>query len=751
MHVNKICLLLTALMGLIGSVAEARADRLTPQRLSEGPALSGETTSGTRLSPDGRFVAWLKPAADDAAASVLWVMPVRHGAARALIDSRTLGTTDRKMSDVAMKALERRYQTASTALTFSWSPEGKRLLLSYGDDLYAVDAAGGRPVRLTSTPGAEVDPQLAPGGRFVSFTRGPGLVVRSLATGAERRIGSDASDAISYGAAEFIAQEEMRRFTGQWWSPDGSRIAYTRVDESGVKTIPRVLIDPRATKVANERYPLAGTPNAKVQLFVEPADGGTAVAIDLGDDPDVYLADVRWSRDGRALYVERQSRDQKQLDLLRADPVTGRTRVLVHETSDTWVDLERDFWPLSDGGFLWGSARSGWRHLYRYDSDGTLIRQVTSGDWRIANITIAAAENFTSVVGVDERRGLVYFVASIATPIEQQLYRVSYRHADVPHPVTSGSGWWTPYMAEHSADAFLATYSDPLTPPRTALYSATGARLKWLDENRLGPEHPLWRYMAGRPTYEYGTLKAADGSDLHYVLAKPAGFDPSKRYPAIVRVYGGPGVQTVRREWRNASDQLLAEHGYVVFQLDNRGSANRSEAFEHALAGDLGGVGIDDQRAGVRFLGSLPFIDARRIGMMGWSFGGYVTVRLLTEPDSRVRAGAAGGTPSDFALYDTHYTERFLGKPQDNAANYTRSGLLPRAGKLNGDLMLLQGLSDDNVVIGNFTALAAELQARGKLFETSVYPGMGHVPRGPHILEAQLDFFQRRLTSEPVR
>ena len=396
-----------------------------------------------------------------------------------------------------------------------------------------------------------------------------------------------------------------------------------------------------------------------------------------------------------------------------------------------------------------GSARSGWRHLYLYNRNGELIRPVTQGAWRIANVGVIAPEYYSSITGVDETRDLVYFLASKDTPVERQLYMVSFRHPGPPQPLTFGHGWWTPAMGGTAPTAFVGGYSDPTTPPNTGIYDLSGHRIAWLAANRLDASHPYVPYLDHRPTYDFGTIKAADGKDLQYVIAKPSGFDPRRRYPVIIRVYGGPNVWTVSREWRPATEQLLTQAGYIVFQLDNRGGFNRSEAFEHALAGNLGGVNTEDQKAGVRFLKTLPFVDPDRVGMMGWSFGGYMTVRMLTEPDSGIRAGAAGGVPSDFALYDTHYTERFLGTPQAHPEAYRTSALLPRAADLHGSLMLLHGLSDDNVVVPNFTALVAELEKQGKTFETVVYPGMAHVPRGPDKLTQMwttyLDFFARRM------
>jgi dipeptidyl-peptidase-4 len=420
---------------------------------------------------------------------------------------------------------------------------------------------------------------------------------------------------------------------------------------------------------------------------------------------------------------------------------------LITEISRTWINLEKDFRPLRDGSFLWGSSRSGWRHLYLYARDGDLIRPVTSGDWRIADPWVTP--DIQTVAGVDEAKGLVYFIASKDTPLEQQLYSVSYRVPGPPRQLTTGHGWWLASMAADRPTTFVGQYADPATPPQTGLYGLDGTRLAWIAENRLSANHPYFPYLDHRPTYEFSTIKAVDGQDLHTMLAKPPNFDPFKRYPVIVKVYGGPGVQLVRRDFRSFSDQIYTQAGYLVFALDNRGSANRSDAFEHAISGALGTVSSDDQIAGVAFLKTLPFVDPDRIGMTGWSFGAYETVRVMSTPGSGVRAGVAGGTPSEFHKYDTHYTERFLGKPQDQAAAYDAAALLPRAKNLNGELLLMHGMSDDNVSLSNFTALVLELEKAGKPFEVDVFPGQSHAIRGEAAQARQmkdaLRFFDRAL------
>jgi dipeptidyl-peptidase-4 len=255
--------------------------------------------------------------------------------------------------------------------------------------------------------------------------------------------------------------------------------------------------------------------------------------------------------DGRDLYVERQNRAQTALDLLRVDPSTGAARVIIAERQTPWINLDDDFRALTDGTFIWGSARTGSHQIYLYGRDGTLVRAITSGDTPHAGGGGGAGVKAPGVAGVDEERGLVYFMASGETPIERQLYVVSYREPGEPRAVTSGHGWWTAVMPK-SAQSFVGYYSDTTAPPQAALYDASGKRLRWIEANSLDASHPFHPYADRYPPAEFGVLRAADGQDLHYILQKPVGFDPARRYPAIVEVYGGPGVQVVTRRRRSS-------------------------------------------------------------------------------------------------------------------------------------------------------------------------------------------------------
>jgi dipeptidyl-peptidase-4 len=723
---------------------------LTPERVFASPALSGPTARGVQVSPDGQWLSWLKSEASNQFKLDLWTAPTSGGEARLLILGEAVEPTGKALSAEEKARRERqRLSAVSGVVDYQWSEDSRRLLIPAGGALYLADPGDGKVERLDEAGTGLTDGRLSPEGRYASYVRAQNLFVLDLATGRERALTASGAGAVSYGVAEFVAQEEMGRYTGYWWAPHDQAIAYARVDETPVETVERLEVGAQGVTLAPQRYPRAGSPNALVSIFIQSlAPGARPVQAHLGPDADIYVARVDWSADGTSLYVQRQSRDQTVLDLLKIDPATGASQVVLSEHQTPWVSLTDDFHPLKDGGFIWGSGRSGSHQLYLYDSGGQIVRAITEGPVPHAGGGGGAGAHAPGLVAVDEAKGVVFLMASEDTPIERQLYVVSYLHPDTPHALTRGHGWWTAVMPK-AANVFVGYYSDPDTPPQTALYNLEGERLRWIEENALTADHPFHPYAGRYPAPEFGVLKAADGEDLHFILQRPVGFDASRRYPAIVEVYGGPGVQSVQRAWRGAAEKLFLEAGYVLFQLDNRGSANRSEAFEAAIAGRLGSVEVDDQVTGIDWLRTQSFIEPTRIGVSGWSYGGYMTLRLLTDPRTRLKAGAAGAPPTDWRAYDTHYTERYMGLPQARAGAYDASAVLPRLKDLGGRLLLLQGMADDNVLIDNSIAVMSELQALGTPFDLMLFPGQRHGVTGEkrqlQLWRTYLEFFAREL------
>jgi dipeptidyl-peptidase-4 len=710
------------------AVASAHGAELTIDRLFDAPALAGPTIAGLKISPDGSRVTYLQGKKEDKDRLDLWEYNIHDRKARILVDSKVLAPAQEHLSDEEIARRERQRTAAlSGILEYSFAPSGRALLFPLDGKLFYYDLA--KPpknalVRIKqSKEGFATDATISPAGRFVAYVRDQNLFAFDLATHSEKALTIDGGGPIKNGMAEFIAQEEMDRTTGYWWAPDDGHIAFVRVDETPVPVTQRFEIAADNVATFAQRYPAAGGPNVLVRLGVTDLATGATTFIDLGTEPDIYLARVNWLPDGKTLAIQRESRDQRRLDLLFADVDTGQTRVILTETSDTWIELHDELSFLKESReFVWASSRDGFQHLYLYDYSGRLVRRLTAGPWNVDDFRGRA------IKAIDEQQRRIYFSATEKSPVERQLYSTPL-DTDNPAKIERISEEPGLHGIAMSPDAriYVDNFNSVSQPPQVSLHGADGKLITYLLENSLNEQHPDAPYLADNSTPEFGVLTAADGQALHYRLFKPSRFDPAKRYPAIVDVYGGPGVQRVTNSWAGSSfTQILTRAGYVVFQLDNRGSAFRGTAFQAPIHDKLGEVEVADQVLGARWLGSQAFVDPARIGVWGWSYGGYMTLMLMFKAPEVFRAGVAGAPVTDWALYDTHYTERYLDKPQDNAAGYTASSVLPYAKDLKGKLLVMHGMSDDNVLFLHSTKLFRKLQDMGKPFEVMVYPGAKH-------------------------
>ena len=705
----------------------AGAADLTIDRLFDAPPLAGPTIVGLKISPDGSRVTYLKGKPDDKDRLDLWEYNIHDGQARVLVDSKALAPKQEKLSDEEIGRRERQRTAAlSGILEYTFAPAGDAVLFPLNGKLYYCQLATKKrkaAVEFIDTHGFATDATVSPVGGIIAYVRDQNLYAYDIAAKTEKALTSDGGGAIKNGMAEFIAQEEMDRSTGYWWAPDGRHIAFARVDESPIKVTERFEIAADNVSTFAQRYPTTGGPNVLIKMGVIDIKTGAVTWMDMGADPDIYLARVNWLPDGKTLAIQRESRNQRKLDLLFSDIDSGKTRTVLTETSNTWIDLNDELTFLKKSHeFIWGSARDGYTHLYLYDTDGHLIRQLTAGNWVVDDFRKRA------VMGVDEKTRTVYFSATEKSPTERHLYSTSLDTAD-PHQVhriTQDAGVHGISMSP-DAGFYIDNFTSSSQPPQVSLHAANGTLKSWLLENRLDAQHPDAPYLADNSIAEVGTLTAADGQTLFYQLFKPLHFDPAKRYPAIVDVYGGPGVQRVTNNWHgNLFTQILTRAGYVVFTLDNRGSAHRGTAFQNPIHDRMGDVEVADQVQGARWLGSQSFVDPARIGVWGWSYGGYMTLNLMFKAPDVFRAGVSGAPVTDFALYDTHYTERYLDRPQDNAAGYSASSVLPYAKDLKGPLLVMHGMADDNVLFLNSTKLFRRLQDLGKPFDVMVYPGAKH-------------------------
>jgi dipeptidyl-peptidase-4 len=718
----------------------ALAQQLTIERIFADPALSGPTLRSPKMSPDGERVGFLKGRADDQYQLDLWTFDLKDGSTKRLVDSLVLHP-DQAMSDAEKARRERERTAAYRGIgEYGWSPDGKQLLVSISGELFLVEVAHPDHARRIAS-GDIIDPQVSPKGHYVSFVRDQNLFVIDLADGSERKLTADGGGTIHNAEAEFVAQEEMAQTSGYWWAPDDTAIAYKRFDEAAVPVAKRMEVYADHAAIIEQRYPAAGDANVGVSLAVVTPASGVTRQIDLGTDKDIYLVRADWSADAHQLLYQRQSRDQKRLDLVAVDAANASQHTVLTETANTWVNVGDEPYFLKDGkGFIWASERSGRKHLYLFDMNGKLLHAISKGDWGIDN-----------VLSVDEKRGLVYVASNRDAVIDMQVYALAIDGSNAEHPkrITKSDGWHEASFSKHG-EAFVDTFSDPSTPPQVSVKRADGTQVAWLLHNEVTADHPYAPYVKAHLPTEFGVLKSADGQDLHYSMIKPANFDANKHYPVLLYVYGGPGVQNVKREWGSAFFQYMAQRGYVVFSLDNRGSARRERRFTDAIYQNLGKHEVEDQLTGVDWLGKQSFVDAKRIGVFGWSYGGFMSLRLLCEASDRIAAGVSVAPVTDWKLYDTHYTERYMSQPQNNVDGYAQSRVDAHLDGLHSPLLLVHGMADDNVLFANSTALMHELQQRGILFDLMTYPGAKHGISGTanqqHVFRTIEAFFNRHLS-----
>ena len=727
----------------LADITAALAGPLTIERIFDGASLSGQTPVKLKPSPDGTRITFLRAKRDDQNTFDLWEYNVGSHETRMLVDSRHLEPKDTELSD-AEKARRERERIAGRhgIVDYEWSPDGKKLLFPLGGKLYLYDLAapGDAAPRLLDTGGEAIDPKVSPLGRYVAYVREQNLWVIGLQDGKPRQLTHDGGGSIHNGEAEFVAQEEMDRFTGYWWAPDDSAIAFERYDEAGVPVVKRAEVYANRTDTIEQRYPAAGKNNVVVKLGLVSPDGGDLRFVDLGADPDIYLTRVDWVPDGKRLSYQVMPRSQRRLDLKLVDAKTMAQRTLLAEQSRTWINLNDDLHFLkSREAFVWASERSGRKHVYLYGLDGKLRHAISAGKWDV-----------DGVLGVDEKRGVVYVDSNRDFVPDRQIYALALdgSTADAPRRISTGDGQHRAEFTKN-ADYYVDTFADPATPPQTSLRKADGSLVAWVEENRLDEKHPYWPYRDAHVAPEFGTIKSSDGQDLYYRLYKPLGFDPTKRYPVFDFYYGGPHAQLVARGWVDYFCEYMAQHGYVVFTLDNRGMARRGRAFSDAIYKQLGKVEVEDQVAGIHWLKLQSFVDRGRIGVFGWSYGGYMTTMMLAKASNEIAAGVAVAPVTDWTLYDTFYTERYLDTPQHNAEGYKLSGTLNWLDGLKSPLLLIHGMADDNVLFTNSTALMAALQQRGIPFQLMTYPGGKHGLSTPamkkHAYHLIADYFDAKL------
>ena len=620
--------------------------------------------------------------------------------------------------------------------------ERTALVFEFAGDLYHYDVAAERAGRLTATPEAETEASLSPDGRLVAFVRGGNLIVVGVEHGREHALTTDGGDRIRNGRLDWVYQEEIYgrgNFRGYWWSPDSSRIAYLRLDDRAVPTFTVLDHIPYHPGVEHWEYPKAGDANPVVRLGIVRAAGGPTTWADLsGYRPsDPLVVDVDWTPDSARVVFQVQDREQTWLDLVLADPNGGSVETVLRETTEAWVNANGPPLWLADGSFLWLSERSGWKHLYHVDRSGAVRRAVTSGEWEVRNVH-----------GVDEAAGVVYFSGTERSPIGLDVYRVGLdgsglrRLSEVPG--THGA------VFNPGLTHYIDRWSDVSTPPQVRVHATDGsvARVVAAGEVAALRDYDL-------PAPEFLQVANRDGFEMEALMIRPTGFDPSRRYPVYQHVYGGPHVQRVRDAWSRETLwwRLLAQRGVIVWVLDNSTASGKGAVSTWPVYQRFGELELRDQEDGLDWLVGQGYVDADRIGIEGWSYGGFLVSYALTH-SRRWSMGIAGGSVTDWRDYDTIYTERYMRMPQHNPDGYRRSSPRFDAADLHGALLLVHGSMDENVHMQNTLQFALALQQAGKPFDMMIYPRSRHRLGGPdlelHRREKMLAFVLEHLRPERV-
>lgn len=622
-----------------------------------------------------------------------------------------------------------------SAQSYQWFPNNKDLLASEDGDLFIVHPDGARE-QITKTGSSEEDPKLSPDGKRVLYRSKSNLYSIDLATKQIRQLTTDGTGTLLNGQLDWVYPEELELHTATWWSPDSKRVAYLQFDVSYEFSYPQLdLLGERAV-AEPQRYPQAGTPNAHVRLGVVSLDSGVTKWMEIGDTSDALLARVAWLPDSSRIAVERMNRVQSELDLLFCDASTGAARVVLHEQSKTWINIADNLFLLkSRPEFLWTSElASGFRHIYRYSDKGEMLQQLTSGNWEVR-----------SVAAVDEAQRKIFFTSSEQGPLENQLYAVGF-DGGARNRLTKEEGTHS-IRANGDGSYYVDAFSNFKRPPETVLRNASGEQLDVLTPM---DRKALETYQF--PPAKIAEVKAEDGTVLYGRLIKPSNFREGIKYPLIVYVYGGPGVQEIHNEWQPLDwQQVLADRGYLVWQLENRGSKGRGHAFEAPIYRELGKQEVADQRLGVEYLLGKGFVDRERIGITGWSYGGYMTIHCMLLAPDVFKVGVAGAPVNDWRNYDTIYTERYMDTPANNAARYDSASNVPNAAKLRGPLLIVHNFEDDNVLFQNTMQMANALEKANKRFVMQIYPQKTHGVSGAlrkPLYEQMTAFFDEHFKSE---
>jgi dipeptidyl-peptidase-4 len=701
---------------------------LTIEEIFKPGGILGRGPEDVKWSPDGSKVSFVQRD-DSGEHGALYYVDVTTGKPAVLVASQKLASLAPPISaikDERKKEAAQRYSIGA----YHWSPDSKKLLFDSLGQLWLYTLESGTAVQITTSADAAVDPKFSPDGSRISYVRKHNLCVRSLDDGKERALTKDGNDNLLNGEVDWVYEEELYTRSNYFWSPDGKQIAFLQMNEKAVPTYPITDWIPTHANVDQEKYPQPGDPNPNVRLGVVGSEGGKVKWINAGtggndvalsDNPDALVPRFGWVRDG-VLWAMALNRLQNRMDLYFVDVKNSKWTLMMTETTDAWIDMHRevDFQTLSSGNrYLWTSWRDGHNHIYLYQFDkqnplsgaAKMVAQLTHGDWEVESID-----------GVDEKQGVVYFSANQGDWRQTNLCAVRLDGQNF-HRVSKENGSHFADFDLQNSRYYVDQYSALTTPPTVSLCTVDGVC------NAFWNARSVEAYNLLVP--KFVDFKAADGTTtLQGVVLLPDGgpMMANGKAPLIVNPYGGPAAQTVRDAWGAVDlfDQVLARQGFAILKVDNRGMGGRGKAFALAVKHNLGETEFNDQMAAVKqALQQFPQLDGNRLGFWGWSYGGYFTLYTLEHTDI-FKGGVAVAPVSDWRNYDSIYTERYMGLPNDNQEGYRKSSPVNFAADLHGSLLEVHGTSDDNVHMQNTIQMINAFINSGKQFELMMYPGKTH-------------------------
>lgn len=716
------------------SVAAQTKQKITLEDIWQKNTFAAQSVNGVDWAKDGRYYTSTAPNAQTGVTDI-----VRYDVTTGRPVATVVAGQDLKVAGSAQPLDFNEYTFSADEQKILFATETEPIYRHSARANYFVYDVATKTVTPLSAGGKQLFATFSPDGRRVAFVRDNNLFYVDLSNKQEKQLTTtSARNKIINGGTDWVYEEEFSFAKAFFWSPDGAKIAFYTFDESQVKEYEMQLWGELYPRDYTFKYPKAGEANSVVSVSVVDVGTGTVTRVDTGPEVDQYIPRVGWTATKDVLWVQRMNRLQNTLEILHAAAGTGKAEVVLRLTDKAYLEITNDLKYLTNKKqFILSSDQDGYNHLYLYDFSGKQPQQLTKGNWDV-----------TDLVGIDEQQGRVYYVAAEVSPMEKHLYRVNLRGGDKQR-LTTAKGTHRISM-NPDFTYYLDYHSAANTPPTVSLHAApSGKLIKTLEEN-TALRAKLKQYDLA--PLQFISFNTSENVQLNAWMIKPSNFDAAKKYPVLMFVYGGPGSQQVLDSWSGGNYfwfQMLAQQGYLVACVDNRGTGGRGAAFRKITYANLGHYETIDQIEGAKYFGSLPYVDKSRIGIWGWSFGGYMTSLALTKGADYFKTGIAVAPVTNWRFYDNIYTERYLKRPQENPAGYDENSPVTHAAKLKGNYLLIHGTGDDNVHFQNAVAMEEALIKANKQFQTFYYPNRNHGISGGntrlHLYTLMTDFLRKHL------